>query len=119
MSIWRAGMGVLWVAVSLPALAADVASQPASTQPAQSWIWSQAGADKDAPNQTIFYRYEFQLPGPADQADLSIVADNTFELYVNGSPVADGQDWVHPVRMDAAASLKPGKNILAVKASSS
>ena len=45
------------------------------------WIWA---APKAKPGQTIWVRRTFNLEGPAKGARLSVSADNTWELWING-----------------------------------
>jgi putative heme-binding domain-containing protein len=77
------------------------------------WIWA---APKAKPGQTIWVRRTFNLEGPAKGARLSVSADNTWELWVNGEFAGRGDEWATPKRINAEKFLKPGANTIAIKA---
>lgn len=77
------------------------------------WIWA---APKAKPGQTIWVRRTFNLEGPAKGARLSVSADNTWELWINGEFAGRGDEWATPKRINAEKFLKPGANTIAIKA---
>ncbi len=98
----------------VPTLAAP-ATAPAAKQ--TGWIWSIPAALQDAPVETRYFRYEFNLTKLPAKAELLIGCDNSFQLYVNGVEAAAGADWQAPVRQDIAAALVTGANAIAIQAS--
>ena len=77
------------------------------------WIWAEP---KAKPGQTIWVRRTFNLEGPAKGARLSVSADNTWELWINGEFAGRGDEWATPKRINAEKFLKPGANTIAIKA---
>jgi alpha-L-rhamnosidase len=81
------------------------------------WVWR----DEGDPKVTVsggerFFRCTFELPpGQLADATLAITADDEFTAYVNGKPAGDGR---FPVvsELKIADSLRPGRNVIAVKA---
>ncbi len=47
---------------------------------------------------------------------LDITADDKFTVWLNGKRIGDNSDWQHPQSFDVAEELRPGKNVLAVRA---
>jgi hypothetical protein len=77
------------------------------------WIWA---APKAKPGQTIWVRRTFNLEGPAKGARLSVSADNTWELWINGEFAGRGDEWATPKRINAEKFMRPGANTIAIKA---
>lgn len=73
------------------------------------WIWCKASETK-----TAYFRYSFVLPATPQSAWLTITADNSFELYINGTRIAQGNDWGTLYRADATRLLRHGRNVVAV-----
>jgi putative heme-binding domain-containing protein len=93
-------------------------AQPA---PAPQWIWYDEGNPlQDAPAETCFFRRAFTLDRPGakgpDDAALEITADNGYAVWVNGTEVGSGNDWMALQTYDVKKLLVPGKNVLAVQA---
>ncbi|QDT01375.1 DUF7133 domain-containing protein [Adhaeretor mobilis] len=65
------------------------------------WIWSPAHKKNEAPQGDCYFRKTFTT-GPIEIAEIQIAADNAFELFINGEPVATGTDWrqmqVHDIK---------------------
>jgi hypothetical protein len=82
------------------------------------WVWLEPGAAKNAPVAARYFLKEFELPADAavETAPVSVTADDRFTLWVNGTEVASGQSWGEAVTRDVAKQLRPGKNVLAVRA---
>ncbi|HOW63647.1 MAG TPA: glycosyl hydrolase [Candidatus Paceibacterota bacterium] len=94
------------------------AAHPSTILKAQ-WIWSPDGKpDQSAPVGAVIFRREFDLPTDRKLsfARLEMTADNSFAATVNNTPVLDGDNF-HQIRSaDLAHALKPGLNILHVRA---
>ena len=83
-----------------------VANQP-------KWIWSTQNA-KDG--ETVFFRKAIKLNKETKSAKLTMSCDNGFEAFVNGKKVLVGSDWGNAQKTDVKKHLKPGMNLIAVKA---
>ena len=83
------------------------------------WIWTAEGnpASGAAPGVRHFRR-SVVLPANRKvvQAMVVATADNAFELSVNGTRAAQGDNWEKPVTADIAALLRTGENLLTVRA---
>jgi len=86
---------------------------------AAQWLWAGQPAD----NQTVYFRREFTLSAVPKTANVYITADDFFTLFVNGRQVdqsvpdpKDDHVWQHVHQRDIAAFLRPGRNVLAVRA---
>ena len=80
------------------------------------WIWSGPGAVQDAPKETVFLRHTVRLDGRPTQAEIVASADNGLRLFVNGREILRSDNWEVPVKADQAPFLRPGENVLAVRA---
>jgi hypothetical protein len=90
-----------------------VALAAPSALPAARWIWF--NEPQPAPVGQRSFRREIVLPAAQiDSATVQMTADNSFALYINGSPAATGHSFHDVVEMDVAALLKPGTNTLTV-----
>lgn len=77
--------------------------------PAQ-WVWHYASQGRNDLD-TVLFRQRFS--SPKREAMLVITADNTFEAFLDGKPVARGTDWTRPV--STPVKLEAGAHVLAVK----
>lgn len=83
------------------------------------WIWLDEGNPaKKAPEGSRCFRRVFTVESLSEieSARMRITADNTFALWVNGTRAGTGDAWEKVYRFNITALLKPGDNILAVKA---
>ncbi len=63
-----------------------------------------------------YFRYVFDLKNqPASQASLLLSVDHSFELFLNGESLAQGNDWRKVSKLEIADRLNPEKNIIAIK----
>jgi hypothetical protein len=86
--------------------------------PAQ-WIWFDEGNPAaSAPVGKRFFRRMVALPEgrKINSARISLTADNSFDLFVNGKPVGSGDNFNKVAEFDIAPLLKPGTNVLAIVA---
>lgn len=74
------------------------------------WIWS------ETPREDNYFRKVIDVPGEITQAKLAITADNIYTLHINGSQVGADTDWTSLDVYDITHLVKPGRNVLAVKA---
>ena len=85
-----------------------------SVSSAADWIWTN---DNPSEQQTAYFRRTFELaqPGPAE---LVVTADNSYELFVNGKSLGQDTDsnWATAERFNIQPLLKPGRNVIAVRA---
>ena len=102
---------------------AQLREQPATVRPIEnaepvpSWIWYPEGTPaEDAPAETRFFRYRFDVPANADTAELRIAADDACEVFLNGARVGANQTWQRAAVFDVGALLEDGPNLLAVRA---
>lgn len=87
------------------------------------WIWFPEGNPAaNAPKGERFFRRVISLPPDAvvQRAALALTVDDQFKLYVNGAEVgrSSGQTdaWKDAQSYDLKARLRPGSNVIAVKA---
>ncbi|WP_309400958.1 alpha-L-rhamnosidase C-terminal domain-containing protein [Cerasicoccus maritimus] len=84
------------------------------------WIWPQS-MHWDLHNGYALFRKTFTLSSPPAKAPLYITADQSYQLYINGSYVCRGpargfqKSWSVD-KIDIAKWLKKGENIIAVRA---
>jgi hypothetical protein len=108
-------MSLPWTQLEPMATAARFADRA----PWGDWIWYNEGdPSRDAPVEARYFRRSFTLPATVQgsAAVLQIAADDRFTVWLNGAPIGTGDGWEKPGRFDVAAALKPGPNVLAVKA---
>lgn len=84
------------------------------------WIWPESH-NWDIHNSYALFRKPFTLTTVPPRAPLFITADQSYQLYVNGQYVNRGpargfqSHWPYD-EVDVRAYLKPGKNLLAIRA---
>ena len=82
-----------------------------------SWIWYPEGRPvEDAPAETRFFRRRFELPANAREAVLRVGVDNFCEVFLNGTRVGSHGSWQPAAVFAVGGLLKPGANVLAVRA---
>ena len=82
-----------------------------------SWIWFPEGKPvEDAPAATRLFRCRFELPAGARSAELRIAADDACEVFLNGSRLGAHDTWQRTAAFAVEKLLKPGQNVLAVRA---
>jgi putative heme-binding domain-containing protein len=91
--------------------------QAAQAKEAQ-WIWSPAYEKELAPEGICFFRKTFNLQAP-ESGVVQIACDDSYELYVNGRPMGNGQNWKVLDVHDITRYLVRGANTIAVKATNS
>lgn len=98
------------------------ASDAASPIMDAKWIWLPQGEPaQSAPMEALVFRREFTLPADRKltSARLEMTADNSFTATLNGTPVGEGNNFHQVYSRDVTSAMKPGKNILVVRAENS
>lgn len=81
------------------------------------WIWFPEGKPaEDAPAATRFFRYRFSVTAKIKQAELRIAADDACEVFLNGTRLGTHDTWQQTKMFFVSRWLKPGQNVLAVRA---
>jgi alpha-L-rhamnosidase len=83
------------------------------------WIWDAANAQTSAPLGDRFFRAAFTVPaGRKVTRAISVIgADNTSDVYLNGEQIAVESKLPLPAPVDITHLLRPGENVIAVRAS--
>ena len=82
---------------------------------AADWIWT---SPRPQAGETAWFRKSFDLKNPGD-GTLTITADNSYALYVNGRLVGLQrltEDWSEPDSYSLVRVLRKGRNSIAVRA---
>ena len=100
--------------LSLPAITVTLLLAVSSNllHAAPQWIWGPGTVD-DAP---VFFRHQFDLKNVSADARLQVTCDNLAEVYLNGVLLDKVSNWQEPLTVKVASLLRPGPNLLAVKA---
>jgi alpha-L-rhamnosidase len=100
--------------MSIPKRATEAKLSPDAT-----WIWANQVSD----DQTIYLRRGFRVTRAPRKATLFVTADNGFTAYFNGQMVgstpadsSDGNLWQRVQALDVGSRLKPGANVIAIRA---
>lgn len=107
----RRGMVGAWVAVSL--LLGGALGSRGLAQEAQ-WVWSAEQPQNKVPQGSCHFRKSFTLRAP-EAGQISITADDTYELYVNGRKVASGESSKRIDKYDVSKHLVRGANTISLK----
>ncbi len=83
------------------------------------WIWHAEGSPAlAAPVGRRYFRTVFDIERSRriNSARIAVTADNSFELFVNGSSVGTGDNFHQTYLFEVTNALRPGRNVLAVAA---
>ncbi|MCX8109340.1 MAG: hypothetical protein N3G20_11115, partial [Verrucomicrobiae bacterium] len=82
------------------------------------WVWVHgARAGNQAPGDAYFRKsFEIRRDAKISKAVFTLTVDDAFTLYVNGREVGQGTSWRTLSKVDLAAQLTPGANVLGIKA---
>ncbi|MES2706018.1 MAG: c-type cytochrome [Verrucomicrobiota bacterium] len=83
-----------------------------SLSAAPQWIWT-SGKPGSEP---VYFRRAFDIKEVTPAIRLVLSCDNSAEVFVNGTPVGKTTEWQEPLRVKIGPFLKPGRNVIAVKA---
>lgn len=87
------------------------------TQVEPNWIWFPEGQPaQDAPAAARFFRCQFEIPGEVRSAELRLAADDAGEAFLNGTRVGLQETWQRAAVFPAGGLVRPGRNVLAVRA---
>src|SRR5262245_49802015 len=96
-------------AIVLAMLLLLVASDAVYGQTPQ-WIWSHTNVA--AGDESIWFRRTFRTPPYNWNARLTVVADDSADVFLNGKFVARCERWDQPVRAEVSMRLNQGENVL-------
>ncbi len=99
--------------VTMAAIGLGITSAEAQTEGAD-WIWSPRHESEQVPVCDCYFRKKFTLINP-EKAEIYVVADDGFELFINGQSVQSGSDSDAVYEIEIASFLKPGVNLVAFK----
>ncbi len=118
-------MSRLWTTIFIFAVASlyfDTAFAAFPSASRAKWIWSRENPmDNHLKLQTRFFIKEFDLEETPVRADLTVAADDDFEIFINGKCANlpqlhnTGKYRSTPVDFDLTELLKPGKNKIVFK----
>jgi len=78
------------------------------------WIWHPApGGGQSFPAESRYFRKVLRVKEPS-RLVLDVTADNQFTLFLDGKPVAEGENWQSTVHVDA--KIETGAHVLAAVA---
>ncbi|GIX50672.1 MAG: rhamnosidase [Limisphaera sp.] len=82
------------------------------------WIWLPGTHAGEQPPGEAFFRRRFETRAgvPLRKAILVITADDAFTLYVNGREAGHGSNWRRLHTLELTDRIRPGTNVLAVRA---
>ncbi|MBM4089647.1 MAG: heme-binding protein, partial [Planctomycetes bacterium] len=111
-SAWRAATWCL-VAGALVITGIHGATTACAAEP--DWIWSPKHQPNKVPRQAAcYFRKGFTTKAP-DRVQVTIAADDEYELYLNGETVGTGRSNGEPDQFDVSRHVREGKNTVAVK----
>jgi len=76
------------------------------------WIWF----NKTTESEVRYFRKTFEAAGEVEKATLTATADDGLEVSINGTVALKGGEWSKAYTVDVAKLVKPGRNVLAIKA---
>lgn len=110
-AIWATRVAIMsWAATCLvlPLGATNVFAEEAY------WIWSPQHDGDDVPQSTCYFRKRIDVNRP-DQGRVEIVADDAYDLHVNGRRVGHGESTDQLIEYDISRYLIRGRNVIGVK----
>ena len=110
-------LGLAWLDLPLtPEKIKLVALQPSeedSLEELGNWVWTPTENYVG----TVRFRGELEIPAGAKlkNARLTITADDSFTVWLNGEKIGNGDSWAQVRQFNVAGKLRDGKNFLAVE----
>ncbi len=97
-----------------PKQAAAPAAPPAPPAPPEAeWIWSPGDPVAE---ERRWFLHSFTLAAPATVAGGAIAVDNHFRAWLDGQPLARGDNWAVPSGITGGRELAAGPHVLAIEA---
>lgn len=81
------------------------------------WVWSHSGAETNAAPGELYLRKSVVLESLPTRAAVVMLADDSYQLFVNGTSVLEGKDLKKAQYADLVPHLKVGENLFAIHAS--
>jgi len=106
-------MNVMLRGLTLAIVMAGLAPALASGQEAQ-WIWSPTHDKDDVPHTACHFRKSLFLRS-IERGQVTIIADDEYELYINGRRVGSGNSLDKLFEYDVTRFLARGRNVIGVK----
>lgn len=78
------------------------------------WIWGMEAAGE---GEELYFAHAFELTEAATLEEGLFTADNSFKLWLDGEPVAEGNNWQIPTPLPKRKHLAAGRHMLTLKAS--
>jgi len=78
------------------------------------WIWSPSQEKDEVPVGDCYFRKTFSV-NKIELAQVHVVCDNQYELYINGKLAGRGADWRKMDVHDVTKFIVPGVNAIAIK----
>lgn len=75
------------------------------------WIWGEPGGDTE----TRYFRHRIVAPAGSAKAEVIVAADNSAEVFFNGTRIGANTEWSKPSRLKVPA-VKAGENLVEVTA---
>ncbi|MFM8468922.1 MAG: hypothetical protein ACKODH_02965 [Limisphaerales bacterium] len=94
------------------ALVQHSSAQVVNRPPVPEWITD----TRAQPNQPVFFRREFTAPSPLLKSVLLGACEGRMEAFLNGARVGEISGATNPTGFDVTGQLKPGNNILSLRA---
>ena len=85
--------------------------RPVDTMNEPEWIWCTENPNS---NQTCQLTRTFDVPSKTQEATLLLTCDNSFTAELDGRPIASGNEWWEPVRIDIPNGLSKGTHVLSI-----
>ncbi len=76
------------------------------------WIWHSNNGAPPGDNENRSFKKTLTLDETVAKATVLATADNSFELFINGKSVSQGDDWNHPYKADVTKNLVQGENLI-------
>src|SRR3954468_24891459 len=80
------------------------------------WVWHDNHGAAIQTNEVRWFRKTFEAKGRFTKVELSAAADDEATIYINGKEVAHPKDFDKPTYQDVTTQVKPGRNVIAVRA---
>ncbi|MBC8876050.1 MAG: HEAT repeat domain-containing protein [Planctomycetes bacterium] len=103
------------IAIVLGFISVSLLPSPADAQEAQ-WIWSPDHEKTEVPQTACHFRKRFTVSSP-ESGEISIAADDQYEVFVNGRRVGTGGSAEKLDKYDISRFLARGRNLVAIKVS--